>query len=134
MSKLGTTIETGLAPDAAIERVTALLKDEGFGVLTRIDIDRAFAEKLGVDFRPYVILGACNPQLAHVALSSTPEMGLLLPCNVVVEATDAGSRVRIIDAKGMLEMGGVSDAPAIRELADDAGARLDRVAKALASE
>lgn len=133
MTKLGETIDTHFAPDAAIERVTALLKDEGFGVLTRIDIDKAFAQKLGVDFRPYVILGACNPQLAHAALSATPEMGLLLPCNVVVEATDTGSRVRIIDARAMLQMGGVSDAPAIRELADDASARLDRVAQALAA-
>lgn len=131
MTNLGATIDTKLDFDAAIERVTTALKEEGFGVLTRIDIDQAFKEKLDVEFRRYVILGACNPKLAHAALTSTPEIGLMLPCNVCLEATDSGTRVRIIDAHMMLQTGELGERPEMKQLADDASNRLERVARAL---
>lgn len=117
--------------DAVLERVTQALAVEGFGVITRIDMDRTFKEKLGVDFRRYVILGACNPQLAHKAVSDMPEIGLLLPCNVTVEATEGGVRVRLLDPARMIGGAGAPETPALSELVDDAGARLARVAKQL---
>ena len=84
--------------DETIVRVTAALKDAGFGVLTEIDVKATLKNKLDVDFRNYRILGACNPGLAHRALSERPQAGLLLPCNVTVESLEeGGSRVRIID-------------------------------------
>ena len=94
--------------DRAIETVTAALKSEGFGVLTRIDAHTTFREKLGVEFRPYSILGACNPPLAHRVLSHRAEAGLLLPCNVTVEAEGSGSLVRIGDPDVMLSVGGMA--------------------------
>jgi uncharacterized protein (DUF302 family) len=115
----------------AVERATEALAAEGFGVISRIDIDDKFKEKLGIDFRPYAILGACNPALAHQALSAEPAVGLLLPCNVCVEQTDAGSRVHIVDAESMMSSAGLGDNEAIGELGRDASERLERVAQAL---
>jgi len=80
----------GLDYDRAIEAIVPLLKEEGFGVLTEIDVKATLKKKLGVDSRPYVILGACNPQLAHRALSGEPLLGVLLPCNVIVMERDGG--------------------------------------------
>mgnify|MGYP005841393839 CR=1 FL=1 len=116
----------------ALKRVIAALKEEGFGVLTRIDVHDAFKEKLGVDFRPYSILGSCNPALAHKALSSRPDAGLMLPCNVVVEQNEAGGTlVRIIDPAAMLSAGGFAGDPVLQEVGGEAENRLKRVAASL---
>ena len=117
--------------DESLERVIEALKVEGFGVLTRIDIHDAFKEKLGVDFRKYSILGACNPPLAYKALSARPEAGLMLPCNVVVEEVDGGTLVRIVDAAAMMQAGGLDGDPVLKEVGSEAEARLKRVAEAL---
>ncbi len=116
----------------AIEKVTTALKAEGFGVLTRIDIRATMKQKLGVDFRPYVILGACNPPLAHRALSAQPMAGLLLPCNVTVEENaDGGATVRIGNPEVLLAAGGMKEEPALSEVGAEARERLLRVADAL---
>jgi len=115
--------------DAAVERVTAALKDEGFGVLTEIDVKATLKTKLDADFRPYVILGACNPPLAHRALSSNLDVGLLLPCNVVVYETDEGSEAAILDPESMLA---VAEGSGLEVVAAEARQRLERVARALA--
>src|SRR5690606_20567519 len=94
--ELGYTLALPQPYEQALGTVTAALKTQGFGVLTRIDVRATLKEKLGEDFRPYTILGACNPPLAHKALTAAPEIGLLLPCNVTVEQTQPGqSLVRI---------------------------------------
>lgn len=122
----------GVSLDEAIDKVTAALKDEGFGVLTRINIQEAFSEKLGVDFRPYVILGACNPKLAHRALQAVPNIGLLLPCNVVVQETPDGKvSVAIADPVAMFEL---APNPELEPVAAEARERLGRVSAALGSE
>lgn len=116
----------------AIDTVIDALKEEGFGVLTRIDVHDALKEKIGVDFRPYSILGACNPPLAHKALSSRPDVGLMLPCNVVVEdAGDNRSLVRILDPDAMMRAGGFDTDPVLSEVGGEAGVRLRRVAAVL---
>jgi len=115
----------------ALPRVIEALKEEGFGVLTRIDVHDAFREKLGVEFRNYSILGACNPPLAHKALSNRPDAGLMLPCNVIVEETDGGTLVRIIDPAAMMQAGGFAGDPVLQEVGGEAEKRLKRVAEAL---
>ncbi len=119
--------------EQAIEAVTAALKTEGFGVLTHIDVRATLEKKLGVDFRPYAILGACNPPLAHRAMAHDAQAGLLLPCNVTVEAdVEGGSIVRIADPAVILQVGGdMGQDPVLREVAAEARARLERVAKSL---
>lgn len=115
--------------DAAIEKVTAALKGEGFGVITEIDVKATLKNKLDIDFRRYAILGACNPKLAHQALQSNLEIGLMLPCNVIVyELDDGGTAVSIINPMTMLS---VADADALPDVADEATARLTRVLRAL---
>ena len=127
-----TTIELAGPHDAAIARVTAALAEEGFGVITRIDMHDTFQAKLEVTIPPYTILGACNPALAHKAVTAAPEIGLLLPCNVTVEDTERGVLVRIPDAREMLGGAGISNASeTLTELAEDAGDRLERVVVAL---
>lgn len=117
--------------EVAVEKVVEALKIEGFGVLTRIDVKATLKEKLDVDFRPYVILGACNPPLAHRALLSDPLVGLLLPCNVTVEETAGGSLVSIINPEVMLGVEPLSMDEQIREVASEARTRLNRVVAAL---
>jgi len=117
--------------EVAIEKVVAALKEEGFGILTRIDIKAALKEKLNVDFRSYVILGACNPHLAHRALQSEPLVGVLLPCNVTVEASDGGALVSIANPEAMLTIPPLTENPEVLAVAAEARARLERVALSL---
>ncbi len=90
--------------DEAVSRVEAALGENGFGILTRIDVRKTLGEKLGVEFRPYVILGACNPGLAHRALTTDDNIGLLLPCNVVVSEANDGAEVYFASPRSMLEL------------------------------
>jgi uncharacterized protein (DUF302 family) len=117
--------------EVAVEKVIEALKVEGFGVLTRIDVKATLKEKLDAEFRPYVILGACNPPLAHRALLSDPLVGLLLPCNVTVEETADGSLVSIINPEAMLGVEPLSTNEQIGEVASEAHTRLERVVAAL---
>ncbi len=116
--------------DAAQAQVEAALQAQGFGVLTFVDVQRTLADKLGVDFRDYRILGACNPALAHRALQAEARVGLLLPCNIVLERTAQGTQVTIPTPQSLLER--LLDNPAVRAVADEAHLRLTRVAQALA--
>ena len=100
---------TDATVEDAVERVRAELKEEGFGVLCEIDVQATLREKLGVEQEPYVILGACNPSLAHQALSAEPDLGTLLPCNVVVYRRDGETHVSAIDAERMLSIVGNDD-------------------------
>lgn len=115
----------------AVQRVKDALKAEGFGVLTEIDVRKTMQEKLGVQMEPYVILGACNPPLAHRALEQEPEIGLLLPCNVVVRDQGTTSRVDVADPEVML---GIVGNERIRAVAQEAKERLLRVVAALGNQ
>ncbi|MGE0554529.1 MAG: DUF302 domain-containing protein [Gemmatimonadales bacterium] len=115
-----------------LPRVEAALAAEGFGILTRIDVAATFAKKLSREFRPYQILGACNPELAHRALTARADAGLLLPCTVTVEAApNGGTTIRIADPQAMLGLGDFADDEGIRAVALEARQRLERVANAL---
>jgi uncharacterized protein (DUF302 family) len=114
--------------ETVVPRVLAALKTEGFGVITEIDVQKTMKEKLGVDGPRHVILGACNPPLAHRALELEPDLGLLLPCNVVVYEKERGTRVAAVNAGAMLGMVGND---ALGEVAGEVQQRLDRVLAAL---
>jgi uncharacterized protein (DUF302 family) len=115
--------------DEALVRATAALQREGFGILTQIDVKDTLKKKLDVDFRRYLILGACNPSLAYKALSTDPQIGLLLPCNVVVqEAMEGGVIVSIADPHAMF---GVVGNPALAPIVDEVDQRLRRVMASL---
>jgi uncharacterized protein (DUF302 family) len=122
----GTTLAVPLRE--AVAQVTAALKEEGFGVLTSIDVQQTMKQKLEVDFEPYVILGACNPALAHRALTAVHDIGLLLPCNVIVHTHGDETRVEIADPVAML---GLVENPALVEVAQEARHRLERVVEHL---
>jgi uncharacterized protein (DUF302 family) len=126
---LGTTMTLHMDYDTALTRVTEALKAEGFGVLTEIDVRETLKKKLNVDFRPYKILGACNPPLAHRALTAAPEVGLLLPCNVTVSMVEEG-RVQVAIVDPLLMMNVVNHA-SLEPIAQEARERLSRVMEAL---
>lgn len=114
---------SGVTFDDAVRRVTEALKAEGFGVLTEIDVRETLKKKLDVDFPRYVILGACNPALAHRALSADPYIGLLLPCNVVVMEAPGATTVSIADPRAMFR---IVDKPEVAPIADESEAKLKR--------
>ena len=123
----GKTVDRGF--QQAIDAVTAELAKEGFGILTEIDVAATMKKKLNLDWRPYKILGACNPQLASRAIGAEPEIGALLPCNVVVREDDAGRiRVEFMDPNAVLTL---VERPEIPALAAEVRGRLDRVLAAL---
>lgn len=119
-----------LSYQEADTRVREALKEEGFGVLTEIDVAATLKEKLDVDFPRYEILGACNPPLAHKALQAEPDVGLLLPCNVVVRALDDGRTM--VEALDPVRQLAVAENPALTELAEDVRGRMQRVIAAVA--
>jgi len=128
--KYGFGKTVNMAFEQAVDTVTEALKAEGFGVLTDIDVQATLKKKLGEDMRPYRILGACNPPLAHQALVAEPPIGLLLPCNVVVREADNGTvHVECMDPNAVLNLVGN---PAVHQLATNVRERLDRVLTALA--
>ena len=128
---IGMPVHTTLTFDAALARVPEALKAEGFGIVTQIDMQETFKAKLGVDFRRYRILGACNPKLALAALTESPELGVLLPCNVVVyEAINGKAVVGAIDP--LKTIGAAGEDTKVGELAHDVDARLRRAIDAIA--
>ncbi|WP_211332003.1 DUF302 domain-containing protein [Inmirania thermothiophila] len=130
MASYGFSVTVKGDVEAVRERVIEALKAEGFGVLTEIDVQRTLKEKLGEDMRPYRILGACNPPLAHRALTAEPGVGLLLPCNVVVrEVADGEVEVAFMDPESVL---GVVGNPALAPLGAEVKTRLERVRDAVA--
>ena len=130
--EIGFEVRIDQSYEAVLERVVAALKIEGFGVLTRIDVKATLKEKINADFRPYIILGACNPPLAYQALSQDAVAGLLLPCNITVEEeTEGKSVVRLANPEAMLTIGNLEGDPILLEVAQEARARLERVAEAL---
>lgn len=135
MSDIAFEVKLNQPYEQAIERVSSALKAEGFGVLTRIDVHATLKEKLGVAFRPYAILGACNPPLAHRALSQEPRVGLLLPCNITVEElVDGSSLVRIANPEMLMAVGDLRDNPTLIQTAQEARNRLERVLAHLSAE
>ncbi len=118
--------------DEVIEKVTAALKEQGFGILTRIDVDKTLKTKIGADFRPYVILGACNPNLAHQALQARPDIGLLLPCNVVVEQVNEGEcQVHFIDPAQMMGFGDLGQDETLKRVGGEAAGKIRVAAESL---
>ncbi len=126
---LGIRVMLNISFEQAIQKTTEALKAEGFGVLTQIDVKSTLKEKINVDFRRYVILGACNPSLAHRALSANADVGLLLPCNVTVQEAGKGIIVTAVDPVQML--GAFADEPILSEVSAEARQKLERVISSL---
>ena len=125
-------VDIPLDPERAVARVTDALKAEGFGVVTRLDLGATLREKLGIAFRPFLVLGVCNPALARRVVDARPEAGLLLPCSVSVEAAPEGTTiVRIGDPEAMLSVGGLDSDPRLAAVAREAHELLHRVAEHL---
>lgn len=130
-SAYGMRIRTSLDYTSAVAAAKEALKQQGFGVLTEIDVQKTLREKLGVEISPYVILGACNPTFAHQALAAERELGLLLPCNVIVYQEDDGSVVAAIDP--VKALAAVGDNPALAAIAPQVRARLEAALQIVAS-
>ena len=129
MSKYAFGKTVSLDPAAAVQKVTEALSKEGFGVLTEIDVSATMKKKLDLDLPPYRILGACNPHLASQAIAAEPEIGALLPCNVVVrQDAEGNTRVEFMDPKAVLTL---VDRPEVNALAAEVRSRLERVMAAL---
>jgi uncharacterized protein (DUF302 family) len=126
----GTTITTTLGFDEAVQRTRAALADQGFGVLTEIDVQATLKAKLDQDMEPYLILGACNPQLASQALEVERDIGLLLPCNVVVRRDGDFTLVQALDPQVMVSLPG---RPELQGVADEAAKRLGAALEAVAA-
>lgn len=124
----GRTISVDLGFDEAIQATKQALKEQGFGILTEIDVRATLAEKIGADIEPVTILGACNPELAHRALGIEPQIGLLLPCNVVVRRSEGETFVEAIDPSSLVAITGNTD---LRPIADEAAQRIDAALDAL---
>lgn len=125
----GTSVTLDLPFADAASRVRAALKEQGFGVLTEIDVTSTLRARLGEEIEDYLILGACNPPAAHQALAIDRSIGLLLPCNVVVRATEAGTVVEALDPQVMVTLTG---RPELKPVADEVGRRLASALAALA--
>ncbi len=126
----GTTIRTALGFDEAVDKTRAALAEQGFGVLTEIDVQATLKNKLDQDMEPYLILGACNPQLASQALEVERDIGLLLPCNVVVRREGERTLVQALDPQVMVSLPG---RPELQGVADEAGKRLAAALEAVAA-
>lgn len=126
----GHTISTRLDFDEAVAQTRAALAEQGFGVLTEIDVQATLKNKLDQDMEPYLILGACNPQLAHQALGIDRDIGLLLPCNVVVRRDGDRTLVQALDPQVMVSL---PDRPELQPVADDAGRRLQAALQSVGS-
>ena len=125
----GFTVEVNSSFDEAVDKVTEELQKEGFGVLTEIDVKAVMKKKLDIDKRPYKILGACNPVLANKAMDAEPDIGLLLPCNVIVRENESGSiTVGFMDPSSVL---GLVQSEQLAELGADVLGRLHRVRDAM---
>jgi len=123
----------GKTVDLPYEKVLAkteqILADEGFGVLCRIDIKEKLKEKIGAEMDPYMILGACLPPMAHKAITAEPEIGIMLPCNVVVRQVEGGTRVEVVNTDAMMQM--FPGVDALKGVADEVGQRLAKVLEAV---
>ena len=126
----GTMVVLDRPFDDVVAAVRSALSDQGFGVLTEIDVQATMKSKLDKDLPPYLILGACNPPLAYRALQAEPSVGLLLPCNVIIRQTDQGTVVEAIDPVTMVS---ISGNPALQPVVDEVGGRLNAALAALAA-
>lgn len=126
----GRAVTTTRPQDDAIDLAKAELKNEGFGVLCEIDVANTLKEKIGVDVPPYRILGACNPNFAHQAIQREAQLGLLLPCNIVIQQVNGKTTVSAIDARALL---GIIKNDYLQSVADDVNARLGRVLDRIAA-
>ncbi len=122
----GMSVHTSLSPEAAEAHIRQSLSDEGFGILSEIDVAATLKAKLGVERKPYKILGACNPPLANRALQADESIGLLLPCNVVVYEDEDGTVVSAIEPLAMVEL-----SPGVQDIADEAHDALERAIQAV---
>jgi uncharacterized protein (DUF302 family) len=133
MNAMTHDVELPVGFNEAINRVTEALKTEQFGIVSRIDLHTTFKEKLGVDGMPHTILGACNPKLAHKAVSAMAEAAVMLPCNVTVQSVgEKLTIVRIVNPAAVMAAAGLEKYPVVREVGEEADAKLKQVAQALA--